>query len=121
MRHLSKSASLFGIGAFVLLLAVLSAVAGSGTASADSSDTTVQRSELCTYSEYTATTFSHTLFVDRPTTQDGRHGWWRTEYEVTLNKVYEVELCPPRRTERLLRSYYHQRWVGVFFVPADLA
>lgn len=117
MRRISKTTALFGIGALALILAVLGTVAAPGAATADSDGPRVQQSELCTYSEYTRITFSHTLFVDEPTTQDGSHGWWRHEYEVSLHEEFEVELCPPTRTERLLRSYYVQRWVGVHFVP----
>lgn len=100
MRHLSKSASLFGIGAFILLLAVLGAAAATDTASADSSGTTVQEGEACTYSIHLEEREPYD--VVRTWVQGSGNGRVRVFqiWLVTPIDQWEVETCGPdqRRT-----------------------
>ena len=111
MRHISKTAALFGIGALALILAVLGTVAAPGTASADStSDQSVevlgvgervQPDEACTY--HTFNVYPPSYYIIRQYASRPGFHWWE-KWRATPIQRWEREICGSTITDRHLST-----------------
>lgn len=120
MRHLSKTASLFGIGVIALILAVLTTVAAPSTASADgpgeSRTSSIEPREQCSVSTFTrrVTTYEHVFAEARI---NGICGTLCTLYLLVTFETVERTICGSEITERVLSSATDRFNTGTQFDP----
>lgn len=124
MRHLSKSASLFGIGAFILPLAVLGAAAGAGTASADGpTDVSVEPLPPPPPPQATLRCWTDVARLSRTATEadqwpprwgtdsEGWHGHWFYTYKRHQYRWHVWEVCEaPTGDINRRPGWFEYRW-----------